>query len=116
MGYTIYYNTFYTKLIHQLPLDIAGYAIKAALLIASTTASVTAFLTDPAAVVKVPGVTPVVIEAATNRDSAGLCIRTQVRLVDLDLVWNSLRRGGMLPPKHCEIHDKPYCSQDLSLS
>jgi hypothetical protein len=65
IGYTIYYNIFYNKLTHRLPLDIAGYAIKAGLPLTSATAFVTALLTDPAAVVNVPGVTPAVIEAAT---------------------------------------------------
>ena len=65
IGYTIYYNIFHNKLLHQLPLDIARAAIAAGLPPTSATAFVTALLTDPDTVATVPGVTPAAIEAGT---------------------------------------------------
>ena len=64
IGYTIYYNIFYNKLIKALPLDIASYAIEAGLPVASATDFVTLYLSDPAKLASVKGVTPMVLEGA----------------------------------------------------
>lgn len=61
----IYYNVFINKLLAQLPIYVATYAIEAGLPLTSAEEFVTLFLTDPAELVKssIPGLTPEVVQA-----------------------------------------------------
>ncbi|KAH0845033.1 putative major facilitator superfamily transporter [Fonsecaea pedrosoi] len=65
IGYSIYYNIFASKLKSKLPTLVAEYAVKAGLPLTSAPLFVETFLTNPAAVTTVSGVTNVVIQAAT---------------------------------------------------
>lgn len=65
IGYSIYYNVFSQKLAPALPARILEYATKAGLPQDSATDFVTAFLTDPASVGSISGVTESVLQAAT---------------------------------------------------
>jgi hypothetical protein len=64
IGYAIYYNVFINKLTPKLPAYIAEYAVKAGLPVSSAELFVGTYLTAPANLTSVPGVTPQVVEAA----------------------------------------------------
>jgi len=66
IGYSIYYNIFANKLTARLPLYVGEWAVKAGLPPAQAVAFVTTFLTEPAGIAQIPGVTPAVIAAATK--------------------------------------------------
>ena len=61
----VYYNVFYHKLMGNLPSFVADYAIKAGLPSTSVKEFVDIYLARPDQVATVPGVTPMIIAAAT---------------------------------------------------
>lgn len=65
IGYSIYYNVFTEKLTTRLPTKILEFALQAGLPESSATEFVTIFLTSPANVTSVAGVTVAVVKAAT---------------------------------------------------
>jgi len=65
IGYAIYYNVFINKFTAKLPVYVADYAIKAGLPVADAKLFVGTFLTAPANITMVPGITPAIVEAAT---------------------------------------------------
>jgi hypothetical protein len=65
IGYSIYYNIFANKLKAKLPVYVAEFAIKAGLPLTSAKLFVGTLFTAPAQILKVPGVTPAVLAAAT---------------------------------------------------
>jgi hypothetical protein len=65
IGYSIYYNIFATKLTQKLPTYVAEYALAAGLPLSSVKTFVGTFLTVPEEVVKIPGVTLEIVDAAT---------------------------------------------------
>ncbi|KIW87484.1 uncharacterized protein Z519_11807 [Cladophialophora bantiana CBS 173.52] len=65
IGYSIYYNVFVEKLTNKLPERVLDFALQAGLPTSSATDFVQTFLTVPANVTSVPGVTPIIINAAT---------------------------------------------------
>ena len=65
IGYSIYYNVFAQRLAPALPERVLEYASEAGLPQGSAVDFVTAFLTDPASVGSIPGVTESVVQAAT---------------------------------------------------
>jgi hypothetical protein len=66
IGYAIYYNVFVEKLTPALPKYVAEYAMAAGLSAQDAPLFVETFLTKPAEMTAVPGVTPAMIEAATR--------------------------------------------------
>ena len=64
IGYAIYYNIFINKLTPKLPVKISEYAIAAGLNPKNAELFVTTYLTAPAEIAKVPGVTAEIITAA----------------------------------------------------
>lgn len=65
IGAAVYYNVFISKLKEKLPVYVAEFAVEAGLPPAEVVPFATAFLTDQAALVQIPGITPLIIEAAT---------------------------------------------------
>jgi hypothetical protein len=63
IGYAAYYNVFINKLTPRLPAYIGEYAVKAGLPAASAEAFVGTYLTAPANLTQIPGVTEAIIEA-----------------------------------------------------
>lgn len=66
IGYAVYYNVFVNKLTAKLPEEIAKFAINAGLPLSSATEFVGTFLTVPANVTNVAGVTPAILAAAVK--------------------------------------------------
>ena len=66
IGYSIYFNVFGNKLTTELPAQVAKFAIGAGLPASSAVEFVGTFLTVPANITRVPGVTPAIIAAATK--------------------------------------------------
>jgi Fungal trichothecene efflux pump (TRI12) len=64
IGYAIYYNVFINRLKPKLPLYIGQYAVQAGLPVKSAEAFVLTYLTAPANITSIPGVTPAVIHGA----------------------------------------------------
>ncbi|KAK4557094.1 hypothetical protein LTR86_006075 [Recurvomyces mirabilis] len=64
IGYSIYYNIFAGKLKKKLPVLVAEYAVRAGLPLASATIFVETYLTAPAEIGTVPGVTETVLAGA----------------------------------------------------
>lgn len=64
IGYAIYYNIFINKITPALPTYIGTYAVEAGLPLASATDFVGLFLTNPAELAKIPGVTAEILAAA----------------------------------------------------
>jgi hypothetical protein len=89
IGYSIYYNIFATKLTQKLPGYVAEYAMKAGLPASSVEAFVGTFLTTPALVGEIEGVTPAVI-------AGGLKGSQWAYSQSLKYVWlTSVAFGGM---------------------
>jgi hypothetical protein len=65
IGYSIYYNVFSEKLASKLPERVLDFALEAGLPSSSATSFVQTFLTLPANISDVAGVTPAIIDAAT---------------------------------------------------
>jgi hypothetical protein len=65
IGFTIYYNIFVHKIGKQLPEFVATYAVKAGLPVSEAADFVGTFLTAPANITQVPGVSPEILAAAT---------------------------------------------------
>ncbi|EXJ55395.1 hypothetical protein A1O7_08322 [Cladophialophora yegresii CBS 114405] len=65
IGYSIYYNVFSEKLARKLPERVLDFALQAGLPRSSAATFVQTFLTLPANVSDVVGVTPAIVEAAT---------------------------------------------------
>lgn len=66
IGYSIYFNVFSNKLTTALPAQVAEFALGAGLPASSATEFVTIFLTAPANITSVAGVTPAIIAAASK--------------------------------------------------
>lgn len=64
IGYSIYYSVFVKKLTKVLPVLVGEYAVKAGLPLTSATLFVGTFLTAPANITSVEGVTPEILGAA----------------------------------------------------
>jgi pimeloyl-ACP methyl ester carboxylesterase len=65
IGYSIYYNVFSQKLASKLPERVLAFALEAGLPDSSATDFVQTFLSVPANISSVAGVTPTIIRAAT---------------------------------------------------
>lgn len=66
IGYTIYYNIFSEKLTKALPEKIGMAAMSAGLPASDITTFVTTYITSPAEVTKLTGVTPQILSAAVR--------------------------------------------------
>lgn len=66
IGYAIYYNVFNNKITQRLPVLVAEYAIGAGLPLSSATEFVGTYLTAPANITTVAGVTPAILAAAAK--------------------------------------------------
>jgi hypothetical protein len=64
IGYSIFFNIFQDKLTARLPLYVGGAAIQAGLPPQAAEAFVGALLTDPHAAESIPGVSPIILQAA----------------------------------------------------
>lgn len=65
IGYSIYYNVFMQKITPKLPHNVLEFALQAGLPESSATEFVKMFLSNPANVSSIAGVTSAVVEAAT---------------------------------------------------
>ena len=65
IGYAIYYNVFVNRLTTRLPAFIAQWAVEAGLPIAQAETFVVTYLTAPAELASLPGVTPEMIYAGS---------------------------------------------------
>ncbi|KEF62014.1 uncharacterized protein A1O9_03586 [Exophiala aquamarina CBS 119918] len=66
IGYSIYYNVFMQKLNSKLPAEVLKYALQAGLPESSASNFTTTFLTNPANVSTITGVTPAIVAAAVQ--------------------------------------------------
>jgi hypothetical protein len=66
IGYSIYFNVFGNKLANELPAQVSKFALGAGLPASSAIDFVGTFLTAPANVTGIHGVTPAIVAAATK--------------------------------------------------